>query len=692
MASLAVGDSEEVSPLDLPGDSQRTGVLWKSARGFFGGKWRKRFFVVTKSSLEYFEELKIKGKIPLDYQSHAQVEETVKCPEVPGYFVLKLTTQHEKVHLAAESEIIRSDWIRSLNTVAQILKDAKYSASKPVIDAAKKRRTKMSVSGMPTVTVPVFLPPPPPPPLNAPARKNTGDIPPPQGNVRPSLYDVACMNIGSMKAADMEEEHIGLYCWGENLKNQLGLANSCSSNVSKPEKVKVMSSSQRMPYIVACGASHTFVLTVKSKLFMAGAGTEGQLGAGPKIKTVQRFGPLRELKDTSVAQVSCGLAHTVIRTSAGQVFSWGTGEYGALGLGESVTSSNVPVLVPNVGTDHQSMIERFTCGPDHTVFVTVAGVVKACGAGKFGQLGTGVAVEKQFTAKHATLFGGIQIMDVGCGKNFTAFLSSTGTLFICGQVNMEEHVPEEDRAAKTHLQKPFFVETDGNVIAIATGDEHVLALVKDSSSIGMARLYSFGNGTNGRLGHHDEDDRDCPMLVEGLADVPGKQIACGSAFSCMLSEGGSMFSFGRGHSGGLGNGAFLDVNVPILVEPPEPDTHFSFLACGAKHTMAILAKGAPKGRGVNYAKVDHFKDGIHVDHNNTTSDKLSVLADSDNAYYKDFDGAVYGPYMGTVVQYWLEKNYISKRILVAVCESPKGGNGLAPVPKDPAFRPISSYF
>ena len=58
----------------------------------------------------------------------------------------------------------------------------------------KKRRTKMSVSGMPTVTVPVFLPPPPPPPLNAPTRKNTGDIPPPPRErspkpVRRSLYE-----------------------------------------------------------------------------------------------------------------------------------------------------------------------------------------------------------------------------------------------------------------------------------------------------------------------------------------------------------------------------------------------------------------------------------------------------------------------------------------------------------------------
>ena len=72
----------------------------------------------------------------------------------------------------------------------------------------------------------------------------------------------------------------------------------------------------------------------------------------------------------------------------------------------------------------------------------------------------------------------------------------------------------------------------------------------------MARLYSFGNGKNGRLGHQDETHRERPTLVETLADVPGKQIACGSTFSCVLSEGGSLFSFGSGHAGELEMGHF----------------------------------------------------------------------------------------------------------------------------------------
>ena len=115
-----------------------------------------------------------------------------------------------------------------------------------------------------------------------------------------------------MKAKSTEEEPIGLYCWGENLKNQLGLPASCSTNVSKPQKVKVMSTSQRMPYIVACGESHTFILTVKSELFMAGAGTNGQR-AGALVESEPA--PPRTLHANSSC---CELAFKLLWTTGGE--------------------------------------------------------------------------------------------------------------------------------------------------------------------------------------------------------------------------------------------------------------------------------------------------------------------------------------------------------------------------------------
>ena len=100
-----------------------------------------------------------------------------------------------------------------------------------------------------------------------------------------------------------------------------------------------------------------------------------------------------------------------------------------------------------------------------------------------------------------------------------------------------------------------------------------------------------------------------------------------------------------------------------------------------------------KGRGINYANVDHFKDGLHADLNLASLQKHSSFSQSQNAYYKDFDGKVYGPHTGDIIQYWLEKNYISERILVAVSDSTKNSSEFAAyTPDDSEFRAITSYF
>ena len=90
-----------------------------------------------------------------------------------------------------------------------------------------------------------------------------------------------------------------------------------------------------------------------------------------------------------------------------------------------------------------------------------------------------------------------------------------------------------------------------------------------------------------RLGHGDtEDVNDGFKLVESLKEIPGKQISCG-AFSAVLSKGGSLFTFGDGHGGELGNGALLDVNIPLRIHEPEEEAgkpcHYSFISCGSEH-------------------------------------------------------------------------------------------------------------
>ena len=187
--------------------------------------------------------------------------------------MIKLTTSREYIYLAAETETARTEWIRSINLAVQFLTDKGYAESKPVVEAGSKKTHEgvrgwpRSLSGCPTA------------PSTPAPRRDTGRHTSPQGNVRPSLYDLAQKNIGSI-IANPKKKSTSAYTAGENLKNQLGLDQFCRKCLKTRENQKLCPR-QRMPYIVACGESHTFVLTAKSTL-SAGAGTNGL--AGPKIK------------------------------------------------------------------------------------------------------------------------------------------------------------------------------------------------------------------------------------------------------------------------------------------------------------------------------------------------------------------------------------------------------------------------
>ena len=207
----------------------------------------------------------------------------------------------------------------------------------------------------------------------------------------------------------------------------------------------------------------------------------------------------------------------------------------------------------------------------------------------------------------AAFAGQCRIIDAACGNNFSAYLNDDGEVYACGQINMEKHLEQgnggnlsamqstdstqsvEQQLVRVPLEpylKPKLLNIEnGYVKAIAAGDEHLLALAVNTVNGSGPQLHSMGNGQNGRLGHGDNSDvNDGFKLVRSLKDAPGKQIACGNTFSAMLTKGGSLFTFGDGHSGELGNGALLDVNTPVRIHlPPEESDnacHYSYISCG----------------------------------------------------------------------------------------------------------------
>ena len=73
--------------------------------------------------------------------------------------------------------------------------------------------------------------------------------------------------------------------------------------------------------------------------------------------------------------IACGGSHSFVCTDEGEVYSWGDGQYGALGLG-TLQDQFKPVKVDIPG---DSRIVKVDAGLEHCGMVDMAGRIFVCG-------------------------------------------------------------------------------------------------------------------------------------------------------------------------------------------------------------------------------------------------------------------------------------------------------------------------
>ena len=95
---------------------------------------------------------------------------------------------------------------------------------------------------------------------------------------------------------------------------------------------------------VACGGFHTAAINEAGEIFTWGGGEHGQLGHGDKMNCLAPCLVQQALSDKVVTQITCGWSHTVALVEEGQVFTWGNGDHGKLGHGDT----------KKVGSPHRS--------------------------------------------------------------------------------------------------------------------------------------------------------------------------------------------------------------------------------------------------------------------------------------------------------------------------------------------------
>jgi alpha-tubulin suppressor-like RCC1 family protein len=281
----------------------------------------------------------------------------------------------------------------------------------------------------------------------------------------------------------------------------------------------------------------------------------------------------------TAAAVTAGDYGTCVLLSggAGEVDCWGGGAHGQLGGGVRETSL-VPVAVTGLRGDTVAL----AAGGSHACAVARDGGLDCWGANAHGELGNGTTAE---AARPTAVRGLHGVVAVATGTAHTCALVQSGGVE-CWGANSNGQLGD---ASTTESAVP--VQVDGmqsGVAAIAAGLAHTCGLLATGT------VLCWGTNANGELGDGKTLDSDAPVPVAGL-NGPAIAVAAGDAHSCALLKDGSVECWGWNIEGQLGNGG-ADSPTPVVVSGIHSATAIS---AGGNDTCALLRSGAVVCWGAN---------------------------------------------------------------------------------------------
>jgi len=236
-------------------------------------------------------------------------------------------------------------------------------------------------------------------------------------------------------------------------------------------------------------------------------------------------------------------------STPGTLWAWGKNGWGEVGNGTN-TDSYTPVQVSNL-----TGVTSISAGRRFTLAVKSDGTVWAWGDNGFGQLGTG---DDNYGNPKPGSSIPIQVYcpPVIIGGNIT----SSGYL------------------------------TD--VVAVAAGWDHSMALTS------YGTVLAWGSGQYGQLGNGDSSDSNIPVSVvnpssTNLAMDSVVAIAAGGDFSLALKSDGTVWAWGWGYLGRLGNGTTSNSNLAVQVKDTTGGylTDVIAISAGWSHSLALKKDG-----------------------------------------------------------------------------------------------------
>lgn len=247
-----------------------------------------------------------------------------------------------------------------------------------------------------------------------------------------------------------------------------------------------------------------------------------------------------------ICSISCGAQHTVALTTGGGVWAWGENDCGQLGLNDTEDRHTPCVVTENIG---ELVIQGITTGSQHTVVWQREESVFVWGRGTEGQLGYGNAGientvdihvgDESSKPQRCPLPENVSIKSVTAGDSHTLFVSRQGKVYACGNNMSGQLGLGQDKKCQVKPKRVDAGLKEETIAVISAGNAHSAAV----SSHG--KLYTWGAGWHGRLGHGNTKNMYIPKTVSWFGYKIVTDVECGFAHTLALTSDCVLYAFGK---------------------------------------------------------------------------------------------------------------------------------------------------
>ena len=278
-----------------------------------------------------------------------------------------------------------------------------------------------------------------------------------------------------------------------------------SCKVCPPKKI----SSLQNIKAIDCGFGHSACLDAHGNVFIFGSNQFGLLGIGRDPSSLPDTYKPQKIDLPPIKQVVCSGISNICVSEDGDIYSFGFNEYGQLGLGNT-KHYNRPQKVKSLKN-----VDFVQCGRFHTICKTLNNEIYVWGKNIEGQLGIGSHNNEHSPVKCESWPN--NIVDIKCGNNHTIVLTLDGDLYSCGSnefYQLGRNLIDSD--CSPHLSK---IPTVSGILQVSCGEEYSMCINNNGD------LFLFGANNFGQLGFGDYCERKEPTknpLLSNIIDISSR--------------------------------------------------------------------------------------------------------------------------------------------------------------------------